>query len=405
MRILLVGNYKPDHQYSMLRFSDLLECELRKARHTVKVIRPEVHLGRLARTEHTLGKWLGYVDKFVLFPARLRQAAARTDVVHICDQAYALHTRFLSTVPHVVTCHDLFAARCALGEFSRFHTRWSGRTYQRMTLNGLARAGHVACDSEATRSDLLRLCNIRTSSTSAVHNALNFPYRPVSETEKIVRLSRLGMSPESRFILHVGGPSPHKNQPGVIQIFRHLTDRVVERNIGLVMVSSKLTSTVSKLIEQCGLQARVRMLSKVEPEDLRALYSSAAALLFPSLHEGFGWPIIEAQACGCPVFTSNLPPMMTEIGGDGAAYIDPENPEEAALTITKNLPLLSQMREAGFANVRKFSPEKMLAGYLKAYATAMKSALGRDSEEQTEATRAVDGDADSGRSLSLAPRL
>jgi glycosyltransferase involved in cell wall biosynthesis len=393
MRILLVANYEPDHQQSMLRFSDLLESELQKGGHAVKVIRPEVHVGRLTRTERGLGKWLGYADKFVLFAMRLRQAAATTDVVHICDQAYALHTRYLRSVPHVVTCHDLFAARCALGEFSWFHTKWSGRRYQRMILNGLAQAGHVACDSEATRSDVLRLCNLRSRSASTIHNALNFPYRPVSEGEKAVRLSRLGISPGSRFILHVGGPSPYKNQPGVIRIFRHLTDRLPEHSLGLLIVSTKLTTAVSSLIEHCGLQAKVRVLSDLAPEDLRVLYSSATAFLFPSLHEGFGWPIIEAQACGCPVFTSNRPPMMTEIGGDGAVYIDPEDPQAAAITIAENLPHVSQMREAGFANVRRFSPEKMVTGYLKAYASAIKSVSALRSEEKAKEAGRADFDA------------
>ena len=209
----------------------------------------------------------------------------------------------------------------------------------------------------------------------------------------MVRLSRLGISAANRFILHVGGPSPYKNQPGVINIFRQLTARPQGRGFGLVMVSSKLTATVSKQIEQCGLQPKVRVLSYVEREDLCALYSSATALLFPSLHEGFGWPILEAQACGCPVFTSNRPPMMTEIGGDGAVYIDPESPEETAATILENLPHMSQMRKAGFANVRRFSPEKMVAGYLNAYAAAIKSVSALSSEEKAKEAERTDFEA------------
>jgi glycosyltransferase involved in cell wall biosynthesis len=282
--------------------------------------------------------------------------------------------KYLSAVPKVVTCHDLFAARCALGEFPMFHTKWSGSRYQRLILNGLTRTGHVACTSEATRSDVLRLCKLAPANTSVVHNALNFHYRPVDEAEKVVRLSRLGIGAGSRFIFHVGGPSPYKNQAGVIRIFWRLVSYLQERSLGLVMVSRNLTPAVTKLIEQCGLGPKVRVFPYLEPEDLRALYSSATALLFPSLHEGFGWPIIEAQACGCPVFTSNRPPMMTEIGGDGAVYIDPEDPEEAALTMLENLPRLGCMREAGFVNARRFSVEKMVAGYLSAYADAINSA-------------------------------
>lgn len=370
MRILLIGNYEPDRQQSMLRFCTLLQCGLEKAGHDVMVIRPEVKVGYFGRTERRFSRWRRYVDKFVLFPARLKKVAQNTDVAHICDQAYAVYTRCLKAVRHVVTCHDLFAVRCALGEFPQFPLRRSGRIYQRIILNGLERAEHVICDSAATRSDVLRLSDVLPSNTSVVHAALNFAYQPATELERRSRLNRLGIVADSRFILHVGAPVPYKNQHGVIRIFQHLRDQFRERDLRLVMVSECLTPSSRKLIEKYSLQSRVRILSCLEPEDLRALYSSAAAFLFPSLHEGFGWPIIEAQACGCPVFVSNRPPMMSEIAGEGAAYIDPENFEKAADTIFKNLPNTTHMREAGFANAERFSLDKMIAGYLKAYSAA-----------------------------------
>jgi glycosyltransferase involved in cell wall biosynthesis len=124
------------------------------------------------------------------------------------------------------------------------------------------------------------------------------------------------------------------------------------------------------MMDDYRLSDRVRVLFNVEAEDLCGLYSGASALLFPSLCEGFGWPIIEAQACGCPVFTSNRPPM-TEVGGDGAVYIDPEDPIEAAKIILENLPHAEGMREAGFANLRRFSTDQMVDGYLNLYASAM----------------------------------
>ena len=373
MRISLVGNYKPDHQHSMLRFCEQLECGLQKAGHNVNIIRPEISVGRFVATERRLGKWLRYVDKFVLFPSRLKKLSKSSDVVHICDQANVIYSKWLKTVPHVVTCHDLFAARCALGEFPGFRVRWSGRIYQWMILDGLRQPGHIACDSAATRSDVLRLSKVAPSSTSVVHPCLNFPYRPASGGEKVARLERLGIREGNRFILHVGATLPYKNQYGVIRIFEQLANRLNQRDLGLVMVIDRLTPRLMKLIEQYCLQARVLVVSCLEPEDLRALYSAATALVFPSLHEGFGWPIIEAQACGCPVFTSNRPPMMNEIGGDGAAYIDPENFEDAAETILRNLPHMSRMREAGFANIERFSADRMIAGYVKAYVNAKSS--------------------------------
>jgi glycosyltransferase involved in cell wall biosynthesis len=359
----------------MLRFCELLQCELHKAGHHAKIMRPEVSLGHFARTQRGPGKWLRYADKFVLFPSRMKKVANSADVVHICDQAYVIYTKFLKAVPHVVTCHDLFAARCALGEFPGLRVKWSGRLYQRMILNGLVQTGHIACDSAATRSDVLRLSKAKLPNTSVVHAALNFPYQPASESERAARLRHLGISEGSRFILHVGAALPYKNHRGVIGIFRHLVDRFRECDLGLVLVSDRLTPDLNKVIGLYRLRQQVKLVSCLEPEDLRALYSSATALVFPSFHEGFGWPIIEAQACGCPVFTSNRPPMMSEIGGEGAVYVDPENYEDAADTIFKNLPRASRMREAGFLNAERFSAEKMIAGYIKTYSAATNSLL------------------------------
>lgn len=373
MKILLLGNYAPDRQHSMLHFSWLLESELQKAGHAVRVMRPKPRLGRAVRAGRGLSKWLGYADKFILLPLHLSRAKQWADVVHICDHAYSPYTRYLRDVPHVVTCHDLIAVRAARGEFPGVHTRWSGKRYQKMILSGLSCASHVACVSEATRSDLLRLSNRPALTTSVVHNALNFAYKPTSKGAAESRLDRLGICARERFILHVGANTWYKNHPGVVRIFARLAASPECRDCGLMMVTRGLTAVVKSQISECGLESRVRVLSNVSPEDLRALYSSATAFLFPSLYEGFGWPIIEAQACGCPVFTSNRPPM-TEVGGNGAVYIDPEDPEGAAERILENLPRASRLREAGFVNARRFSAEKTVAGYLKAYTDAMKSA-------------------------------
>jgi glycosyltransferase involved in cell wall biosynthesis len=373
VKVLLVGNYPPDRQYSMLRFCTMLESELRRAGHAVHVVRPKARLGGSGGTERELGKWLGYIDKFILFPARLRIASKAFDVVHVCDHGNSLYTRYCGQSPCVVTCHDLLAVRRALGEFSGLRTRWSGRRYQRMIIRGLARAHQIACDSEATESDVLRVCGVPASKVSVVHVALNFPYRPASEAEKTDRLSRFGISATDQFILHVSSTSWYKNPSGVTRIMQQLAASPRARDLSFVIVSRSPTHLLRRLINECGLEPRVRVVSDVEPEDLRALYSSAVALLFPSFYEGFGWPIIEAQACGCPVFTSNRRPM-TEVGGNGAIYIDPENPKDAATKILENLSHASRMREAGFANITRFSAEKMVASYLSAYAKAISSA-------------------------------
>jgi glycosyltransferase involved in cell wall biosynthesis len=404
VKILLIGNYLPDRQHSMLRFAALLEAELTKAGHAVRLIRPEVRLGRLGKVGRGLAKWMGYVDKFVLFPARLRRSSEAADVVHICDHANSPYIRHLDRVACIVTCHDLIAARGALGEYPEVRTKWSGKIYQRMIRDGLQHARHIACDSGATRADVLRLCNITPSRTSVIYIALNFAYQPVNPDERTLYLGRLGIAASERFILHVGSSSWYKNQPGVIKMFGRLAASPKGRDLGLVMVSASLSPASRRFIAESGLQPRVRVLSNVEPVELRALYGAATALIFPSLYEGFGWPIIEAQACGCPVFTSNRAPM-TEVGGDAAVYLDPENPEEAATTILENLSRAARMREAGFANVRRFKRENMVADYVSSYAQAVMSFSSPSASDATASTRPANAEADSTESYPWQRRL
>jgi glycosyltransferase involved in cell wall biosynthesis len=354
----------------MLRFCAALGVELQKDGYETRVVHPEACLAKGKSTRDGLGKWLAYVDKFVLFLPRLRAVARWADVVHICDHAYSPYTRSLAGVPRVVTCHDLLAVRCALGEFPGRKVGWSGRKYQRMILRGLERASLVGCDSVATRADVLRMSKVPENRIALVHVGYNFPYAPASGVELRHRLERLGIGFEDRFLIHVGAGVWYKNLPGVIQIFSRLVAFPEMCDLRLVMVGSGATDELNCLVRGCGLDGRVTMLSNVSSEDLRALYSAAYGLLFPSLCEGFGWPIIEAQACGCPVFASGRPPM-TEIGGEAAVYFNPEEYDEAANIIRRHLSYRSEMCAAGLLNARRFSAANTAAAYVRLYSAAI----------------------------------
>jgi glycosyltransferase involved in cell wall biosynthesis len=135
---------------------------------------------------------------------------------------------------------------------------------------------------------------------------------------------------------------------------------------------------------QHGVADRIRTLQGVSHEELRALYARATALLFPSLQEGFGWPLIEAQACGCPVFTSDLAPM-NEIGGPGACYVDPRDPEAMAKAIEQAAGRSEEMRVLGLENAQRFSAAQMMANYLAAYRRVLASGLTADTASDRQA--------------------
>lgn len=365
MKVLLLGNYVNDGQESMQRFSAFMEHGLTQAGHEAHLLRPPAIVGQLHPSWEGTGKWLGYVDKFGWFPPMLRSAVKKVDVVHICDHANSFYMKYLRPVANVVTCHDLLAVRSALGEFPENRTSWTGRHFQALIMKSLTGAQHIACVSDATREDVLRIAGIREDRVSRVYNSLNYPYSPMEKSEAAARLRRLSVVPEEAFLLHVGGNQWYKNRMGVLRMFAALRKLTTSHNVRLLMVGKPWTGEMRRFVAMNGLSDVTQELTAVDDEDLRALYSTATLLLFPSLEEGFGWPIVEAQACGCLVVTSNRSPM-TEVAGDAAIYVDPGNPSLAAAKLKDALDGLVINAEAGLRNAARFK-SGMIDQYIALY--------------------------------------
>lgn len=370
MKILLVGNYENNRQQSMDRFAKMLQLGLEADGHDVRLVRPPTILGRFHRGESGFPKWIGYLDRFILYPRRLRRQSRWADVVHICDQANAVYIPYLVGKPHVVTCHDILAIRAARGEFTGSFIGWSGRIYQRWILGNLRRAKQVACVSRQTAEEVRRVVCLTEDRLAVVPNAYNYPYRPMPAHEAETHLDMVGLDPGRAYFLHVGGNQWYKNRMGVLRLFSELVKHPTYDAHRLVMAGKPWTREIRQSVASLKLQGRVIERVEVSNETLRALYSGAEALLFPSLQEGFGWPIAEAQACGCPVVTSNRAPM-TEVGGTAAIYIDPTDPSGAASKVTSALTERERWRSAGLENATRFSTNAMIGAYLSCYWKAM----------------------------------
>jgi glycosyltransferase involved in cell wall biosynthesis len=374
--VLLLGNYLPDQQESMQRFARLLHDELARRGVAVEMIRPEPCFGRALPGSRGLAKWIGYLDKFVVFPSRLKRRLQRFktgDILHICDHSNAVYTQAAADVPHLVTCHDFLAIRSALGEIPENPTRATGRGYQSMILTGLNNAQRVACVSEATRRDAQRLTRLDPKQITVVPNGLNYPYAPMPSAEARERIRKvLGKDPTS-YILHVGGNQWYKNRVGAVRIYKRLLD-VLPNAPDLLLVGKQPDDALRATINESGVATRIQILQGCENEDLRALYSEARALLFPSLMEGFGWPIVEAQACGCPVVTSNIAPM-NEIAGHAAVFVDPRDTAAAARALCNLLAEDGSQRESrrqqSLANAARFSGARMIDRYIEEYETTV----------------------------------
>lgn len=367
MKILLVANYLPDRQRSMQRFAAMLRDGLRACGHKVRVVHPRPVLSRKAPRNPLLSKWLAYLDKFVLFPRTLRRAAKWADVVHICDHSNAMYVAHLGRKPHLVTCHDLLAVRGAFGENTDCPATFTGKILQRWILRSLRRAQRVVCVSSATRADLLRLAGAEINDRSVVVlSGVTPTMQLLSREESTRRLQEIPSSIGRRpFLLNVGSNLSRKNRDGALRIFKLISKRF---DCDLVFAGEPLSAELKQLKSEIGLNGTVLEVPRPSDATLEALYSNAFALLYPTKFEGFGWPAIEAQICGCPVVSSQST-SIPEIVGDSALLRAPEDEEGFAadvLTLTDE-GLRQQFIARGFENVKRFTTERMVGDYLKIY--------------------------------------
>ncbi len=370
MKVLLIANYIPDGQTSMLAFRRVLERELPGAGCELRVVSPPLRVLRVP-TASRWWKWLGYVDKFILFLPVLRHHLRWADVVHVADHSNGMYIPRVKAKPNVITCHDVIAVQAAKGMIDGWNVGWTGRQFQRLIAEGLAAADLVACVSQLTRRDLIALDVVPENRIAMVPNGLNDDFGPVAPDEVQRLIGRFGLSAQDNYLIHVGWDMARKNRRMVLESFIALQERAAAAGTTaamqqLVYVGPELGPEMQELARAHGVAERVRTVQNVSHEELRALYAGATALLFPSLQEGFGWPLIEAQACGCPVFTSDLPPM-NEIGGPGAVYVDPNDAAAIAQAIEGAAPRLDEMRRLGLANASHYSAAQMASNYVAAY--------------------------------------
>lgn len=381
--IILVGNFAPDRQESMQRFAQMLSDGFTRKGLQHSLLSPLPRGSRLLGEYRHSGvpKWLGYLDKYLLFPRTLRKAIAAEAkrgpvVVHVCDHSNAMYARAAAKTgaPHLVTCHDLLAVRGAFGEDTDCPATPSGVRLQKWILRSLEGAQHVACDSSATREDLQRLLPRRAPERSSVIPiGLNYPYRELSRAEADHRLTAAGLDPTMDYILHVGSNLARKNKPAVLAAAARAGNAF---NGQIVFAGPAIPADLHELAAQLGLTGRLREVEGPDNDLLEALYNRARALVFPSRWEGFGWPIIEAQACGCPVICGNQS-SLPEVAGSGAILCGPD--DEVALgravAALADPAQRETLRAAGRANVTRFEPTRMIDAYLALYARLASASL------------------------------
>ncbi|MFL5787222.1 MAG: glycosyltransferase family 4 protein [Flavisolibacter sp.] len=372
-KIILIGNYPPDRQESMKKFANMLHQGFTSKDFDVEIWNPVTFFGYGSDpSASSFQKWLGYIDKWMVFPIVLmvrmfiNRLKGRRLYFHICDHSNAPYFTILPSGFTSITCHDVLAIRGAFGFTDAYcNSSFTGKLLQKWILNSLIKFKRIACVSELTQDQLNQLIGYKSKNIQelvVIHNAFNHNFRKLDGYVTRDLLKKIGLDPDESFILHVGSSLERKNRHMLLKMAEELGSKW---NGKICFAGQPLNSSMREYSESAGLSKRIISIKKPDHASLVALYNACEAFIFPSFSEGFGWPVIEAQACGAPVIASKIEPM-PEIGGTAAIYADPNNPSEFAeafLTLQNNK-IRSELIRSGFENIGRFNADTMIDAYL-----------------------------------------
>ncbi len=360
------------HQ-SMPRFARMLAEGMQERGHTVEIWTPQPHFMRLP-APRVARKWLSYLDQYLLFPPRVRRLlrTCPPDTLFVfTDQALGPWVPLVAHRPHVVHCHDFLAQRSALGEIAENRTARLGRQYLAYIRRGYAKARNFISVSEHTRHDLHRFLPAEPHFSGMVYNGLNQEFEELEADAARAHLGhQTGLKLARGYLLHVGGNQWYKNRAGVLALY-FAWRGISPFSQPLLLIGEAPSAALEQQRVSSPYGADVHFLPGLPDEAVRQAYAGASVLLFPSLAEGFGWPIAEAMAAGCPVITTAADPMR-EVGGTAAFYVPRRGADESlgswaaaaarqvAAVVELPEPARAQVLARGRENARRFDPATAL---------------------------------------------
>ncbi|MCD6290931.1 MAG: glycosyltransferase family 4 protein [Anaerolineae bacterium] len=314
---------------------------------------PGAHIARLPRPP--LGRLTAFVTHQLLMPMLLTRL--RGDLVHfpsISAHFSVTGVPCCAPLPAVVTIHDFTPMHIPeLMHGKRVNHWWYAR--QRSWAKRMAR---LICVSRATRDDAVRFLGVSPSRCAIVYEGV--------DTDLFYPTERAHSQP---FILFVGGDHPNKNREAVLGAFARLC-RETALPHRLVLVGPGVPGRAELTERHPDLDpSRVTFIPWLARGDLADRFRQADLFVFPSRHEGFGLPVLEAMASGTPVITSTAS-SLPEVAGDAALLVNPDDVEalaDAMRRVLTDRALWRRLREAGLARAKKFTWTKMARETVKVY--------------------------------------
>lgn len=323
IKLALVCDYLEEGWASMDLFGDMLFHSYRHyhaAEIAAEQLRPPFRF-RLSGFPAPLGAAFfrnadRLLNRFWDYPRWLRKHAAGFDLFHLVDHSYAQLALHLPPGRTIVTCHDLDTFRCLLEPQLEPRPRWF-RTMAQRTLNGFLRCSHVICVSAATKTQLLQHGLFPDDRITVILPGADPIFFSSSAATSSELPAQILKEAGQGYLVHVGSTIRRKRIDILLRVFAEVVKEFP--NMRLVRVGGPFTGAQAALAASLGLGGKIVQAPFLTKPQLAAVYEKAAILLQNSDAEGFGLPVIEAMACGCPVVASDIAPLR-EAGGSAADY-------------------------------------------------------------------------------------
>jgi glycosyltransferase involved in cell wall biosynthesis len=274
----------------------------------------------------------------------------------------------------VLTVHDL-----SLLLHPDTHPRRSVKRARRRLPLMARTADAIIVPTESIRSEVCEHLKISRDQVFAIPEAARASFRPTDVAEAAAVRQRLGVL--ENFVLAVGTIEPRKNLLLLVSAFEEVTRVQPDNELQLVIAGGHgwLNGPLFEVLEKSTVRNRILLTDYLHDDDLRGLYSSCSAFVYPSIYEGFGLPPLEAMACGAPVIASRIP-ALTETLGSAAHFFDPLSRQqlvESIIQVTANQDLRQRLMSAGIRRAEKFSWERTAQATLEVYEAARNKFLSK----------------------------
>ena len=289
------------------------------------------------------------------------------------DLWYMPHFNFISLpgnkkIKKIITIHDLSFLR-----YPEFFSIYKNLWHQAINIKKLLlEFDQLIAISQNTKRDLVELCHISPDKIKVVPSAINSKYQVLDKTSGELRKFRQQMNLPEKFILYLGTLEPRKNIESLILAYNNLRQHnpyLYDYQLIIAGGQGWKYEQIYQLAEQSPYQHDINFLGYVKEQDKVKLYNLASLFVFPSFYEGFGFPPLEAAACGIPTitsFASSLPEVMT----DASLLIDPYNVQQLSLAIQQvltNEALYQELVDKGLQRAREFNWQQTAEEYLQIF--------------------------------------